>query len=114
MNSFSRKKCTPCTAATPPLKGEALNKYTSKLQGWKCVEEAMLEKEFLFKNFREALEFTNTLGKMAEEEGHHPDIFLSWGKVIVFLSTHKIKGLSENDFILASKCDEAFAKRGKK
>ena len=114
MGVLSGKKCIPCDAGTSPLKGEKLKKYLDQLQGWECIEEALLEKQFSFKNFKEALDFTNELGRIAEEEGHHPDIFLSWGKVKVFISTHKIKGLSENDFILADKYDDVYAKKGKK
>lgn len=70
---------------------------------WKVVNEHHLEKEYQFKDFKEALDFTNQIGALAEEEGHHPDIHLGWGKVRIALWTHKINGLSENDFILAAK-----------
>lgn len=89
-----------------PLKGKALEILHRELgSSWAVVEERYLEKEFRFKDFREALSFANKVGAIAEQEGHHPDLFISWGKVKVQLSTHKIKGLSENDFILAAKCD---------
>ena len=104
---LSSKKCIPCSKGVPPLKGEPLAKLYKQLgSGWKVVEEHHLEKEYIFPNFREALTFTNKLGELAEEEGHHPDILLSYGKVKVQLWTHKIDGLSENDFVLAAKCDE--------
>lgn len=74
-------------------------------QGWKVVDEHHLEKEYRFTDFKSALAFTNRVGGLAEEEGHHPDILLSWGKVVIQLWTHKINGLSESDFILASKID---------
>lgn len=107
MNDLAKKKCTACTAGTPVLKGETLKPFLAQLsEGWKVVEEHHLEKEYSFKNFREALEFTNAIGKIAEEEGHHPDILLRWGKVKVTLWTHKINGLSESDFIMAAKCEE--------
>jgi 4a-hydroxytetrahydrobiopterin dehydratase len=103
---LARKKCIPCTAGTPPLKKERAEAYLAQLKkGWRLVDGHHLEKEFLFKNFKEALAFTNEVGKIAEQEGHHPDIYLSWGKVRVTLWTHKINGLSESDFILAAKCD---------
>ncbi len=103
---LSKKKCVPCSKGTPPLKGEPLAQLQKQLKpGWKVVDEHHLEKEFSFKNFKEALAFTNKVGEVAEQEGHHPDIFLSWGKVKIQLWTHKINGLSENDFILAAKCD---------
>jgi len=74
-------------------------------QEWKVVGEHHLEREFKFKDFAAALAFTNKVGALAEAEGHHPDICLSWGKVKVIIWTHKINGLHENDFILAAKID---------
>ncbi|MBX9923831.1 MAG: 4a-hydroxytetrahydrobiopterin dehydratase [Rhabdochlamydiaceae bacterium] len=104
---LSSKKCIPCNKDTPPLKGDLLTQMHKLLSpGWQLIEEHHLEKEYLFKNFREALVFTNKIGEIAEKEGHHPDIFLSYGKVKIQLWTHKINGLSESDFILAAKCDE--------
>jgi len=109
MNSncdLSKKKCTPCKGETPPLKGEALIELKSQLnENWQIMNEHHLQREFNFKNFQEALIFTNKLGEIAEQEGHHPDILLTYGKVRVFLWTHKIDGLSESDFILAAKYD---------
>lgn len=103
---LSKKKCVPCRGGVPPLQGEPLKELHRQLgESWKIVDEHHLEKEYLFKNFQEALLFTNKVGEIAEQEGHHPDIFLSWGKVKIQLWTHKINGLSESDFILAAKCD---------
>jgi 4a-hydroxytetrahydrobiopterin dehydratase len=103
---LSQKKCVPCSKGTPPLKKDQLSTLYKQLgSGWQIIEEHHLEKEFLFANFSEALRFTNQIGEIAEQEGHHPDIFLSYGKVKIQLWTHKINGLSENDFILAAKCD---------
>jgi 4a-hydroxytetrahydrobiopterin dehydratase len=102
---LSKKHCVPCSKSTPPLKGQELKSLFSTLRGWTLVEENRLEKEYPFKDFKQALAFTNKVGAIAEQEGHHPDILLSWGKVKIILWTHKINGLSENDFILASKCD---------
>lgn len=114
MGELAKKKCVACSSGTTPLKGDALKNYASQLkEGWKLVGEIQLEKSYTFKNFREALNFTNQIGEIAEEQGHHPDIFLAWGKVKVTLWTHKIKGLSENDFIMADKCDLCFEKRAK-
>jgi 4a-hydroxytetrahydrobiopterin dehydratase len=102
------KKCIPCEEKTGALKGAALADLRRQLgEGWNVVNEERLEKEYKFKDFREALDFTNRVGTVAEEENHHPDIFLTWGKVKLTLSTHSIGGLSENDFILAAKADEA-------
>lgn len=103
---LSNKKCLPCRGDIPPLKGLELTKLHKQLNsGWLIIEEHHLQKDFLFADFREALAFTNKIGLIAEEEGHHPDILLSYGKVTVQLWTHKINGLSESDFILAAKCD---------
>src|SRR5215510_13745996 len=99
-------KCKPCSKATAPLKGQALKDLQRQLGGdWRVVGEHHLEKEYSFRNFKQALEFTNRVGSIAEEEGHHPDIFLAWGKVKLTIWTHVIGGLSENDFILAAKAD---------
>ncbi len=104
--TLSKKKCIPCHKGTPRLKGEKLTELHKKLsKGWKVIDEHHLEKEYSFHDFREALAFTNKVGEIAEQEGHHPDIHLSYGKVKILLWTHKIDGLSESDFILAAKCD---------
>jgi len=109
MNSscdLSKKRCIPCRGGVPPLKGESLAELQSQLdKNWKVIDEHHLEREFIFKNFQEALAFTNKIGEVAEQEDHHPDILLSYGKVKVLLWTHKIDGLSESDFILAAKYD---------
>jgi 4a-hydroxytetrahydrobiopterin dehydratase len=108
MSELSKKHCVPCSGDVAPLKGEALTQLLHQLQpGWKIIAEHHLEKEYFFKNFQEALHFTNQLGVIAEAERHHPDIFLSYGKVKVQLWTHKIDGLTQSDFILAAQCDNA-------
>ncbi len=105
---LAEKKCVPCKGGVPPLKGEELAELHRQLkEGWKIIDEHHLEKEYSFRNFKEALVFTNQVGAIAEAEGHHPDIFLSYGKVKIQLWTHKIDGLTESDFILAAKCDVA-------
>jgi 4a-hydroxytetrahydrobiopterin dehydratase len=91
----------------PALKGEELKKRYSQLQGWTLVDEHHLEKEYKFPDFRQALDYVNRLGEVAEREGHHPDIFLTWGRVKVTLWTHSVGGLSEKDFDLAAKADVA-------
>ncbi len=102
-------RCEPCKEGEPPLNEERARLLYQKLgQGWYMEENHHLEKEFSFKNFQEALDFTNAIGLIAENENHHPDIFLTWGKVFVTLLTHKIDGLSINDFILAAKFDESY------
>src|SRR5437588_8470526 len=105
-SDLSKKSCVPCKGGVSPLKGESLkNLYQQLGENWKIINEHHLEKEYAFKDFRGALEFTNKVGEIAEQEGHHPDIFLSYGKVKIQLWTHKIDGLTESDFILASKID---------
>ena len=100
-------KCAPCSGKTPKLEPEEISNYLSQLNGWNVNDEQeMIFKKFKFKNFKKALEFTNSIGNIAEFEGHHPDISLGWGYSIVMLHTHAIKGLSVNDFVLAIKIDE--------
>ncbi len=106
MTEFHTKKCLACQMGTPPLTASQTKEFLTKLQpGWHVQDNHHLEKEFHFPNFKEALNYTVQIGTLAEQEGHHPDIYLSWGKVRVSIWTHKINGLSENDFILAAKID---------
>ena len=106
MSPLSEKQCVPCRGGVPPLKGQDLERIARELDGnWQVVDEHHLEKEYPFKNFREALEFTNRVGELAESQNHHPDIYLAWGKVKVTIWTHKIDGLTESDFILAAKIE---------
>ncbi|HYZ84659.1 MAG TPA: 4a-hydroxytetrahydrobiopterin dehydratase [Bryobacteraceae bacterium] len=111
MTELTRKRCTPCRGGIPPLSGAALAALQDQLPFWKVIEGHHLAKSFLFRNFKSGLEFVNRIGLLAEEEGHHPDLHLSWGKVDVEIYTHKIDGLSENDFILAAKIDQAFFRK---
>src|SRR5262249_49368842 len=99
-------RCVPCRKGVPPLDGQALRSFGEQLPGWRLVEDHHLLKTFLFPDFARGLQFVNRVGALAEQEGHHPDLFLSWGQVDVKVFTHKINGLSENDFILAAKIDE--------
>ena len=97
---LSEKQCTPCRGGVEPLGTQELAPYLQQIaDGWDVIEGRKLEKTFTFKNFKEALDFTNQVGQLAEQQQHHPDIYLSWGKVKVELWTHKIGGLHENDFI---------------
>lgn len=101
-------KCVPCRGGVPPLTNTEINQYYKQLQSWAVVEKdgiKRLEKSFAFKNFAEALAFTNKVGEIAENEGHHPEILTEWGKVTVSWWTHKINGLHKNDFIMAAKID---------
>jgi 4a-hydroxytetrahydrobiopterin dehydratase len=105
-SSLADRKCIPCKGDTPPLKGEILREYQSKLGNeWEVIEEQHLERTYRFKNFRQALDFTVRVGELAEKVNHHPDVFLTWGRVKLTLWTHKIGGLSEADFVLAAKVD---------
>ena len=104
--SLSDRQCVPCRGGVPPLKGHLLTVLLEQLPGgWAVVDEHHLVKEFAFRDFREALAFTNRVGALAEEQGHHPEIRLAWGKVRVTVWTHKIDGLTESDFIFAAKTD---------
>ncbi len=106
MSELAEKECVPCKGGVPPLKGEALQRLQQQLgAGWNVVQEHHLEKEYTFKNFREALAFTNRVGELAEAQNHHPDIYLAWGKVKITLWTHKIDGLTESDFVMAAKIE---------
>lgn len=106
-SDLKQKKCVPCEGGVKPLTPDEYEAFLrTELEGWVDRDEKMLEKEYKFKNFKEALAFINYVGAIAEEEDHHPDINLhDWNKVKLTLSTHAIGGLSENDFILASKID---------
>ncbi len=107
MTKLDDKKCVPCEGGVKPLEGKDLQQLVEELgNNWRIVNEHHLEKEFPFKDFKEALAFTNKIGELAEAQGHHPDIHLSWGKVRIILWTHSINGLSENDFIFAAKCEK--------
>jgi len=104
--SLAQKKCVPCRGGVAPLQGEALETLKAQVTGWQVVNDHHLLKTYSFPDFRAALDFVNKAGAIAEEEGHHPDMLLSWGKVAVTIWTHKIDGLTESDFILAAKLDQ--------
>ena len=106
MNKLAAKECIPCKGDLPPLKRAQLTKLRKELgKQWQVIKGHHLEKEYKFKNFREALAFTNKVGELAEQVGHHPDIYLAWGKVRITIWTHKIDGLTESDFIMAAKVE---------
>ena len=105
MSDLAGKTCVPCRGGVPGLKGAALAALASQVPGWKVDNEHHLEKTYKFPDFAQGLAFVNKVGAMAEEQGHHPDILLAWGKVGITTWTHKIDGLTESDFILAAKCD---------
>ncbi len=110
-SDLASKQCVPCRGGHPPLRGAELEGLHAKLGGdWTVVDEHHLEKEYKFKDFAEALAFTNQVGAVAEEQGHHPDIYLAWGKVGIKIWTHKIDGLTESDFVFAAKADQVLAR----
>jgi 4a-hydroxytetrahydrobiopterin dehydratase len=107
MHDLASRQCVPCKGGVPPLAGEALAALHAQLgDAWRVVDEHHLEREYRFKSFREALAFTVRIGELAEEQQHHPDIYLAWGKVRLTIWTHKIDGLTESDFVFAAKADQ--------
>jgi len=109
MSRLAEKHCIPCRGAVPPLTGEQLSPYAEQLPDWKIIEEHHIARTYRFPDFKQALDFVDRIGAVAEAEGHHPDLCLSWGKVEVQIYTHKIRGLTESDFILAAKIDQMFS-----
>jgi 4a-hydroxytetrahydrobiopterin dehydratase len=105
MTELASKTCVPCRGDVPPLSGAELRDLSRQVPGWEVVDEHHLKREFRFKNFREALDFVNRVGELAEEQTHHPDIDFGWGRATVKIFTHKINGLTESDFILAAKVE---------
>jgi 4a-hydroxytetrahydrobiopterin dehydratase len=99
------RTCIPCRGGVPALKGEALKPHKVEVPDWEVVQEHHLHRTFKFPDFKEALGFVNRAGAIAEEQSHHPDILLAWGKAEVTIYTHKIDGLTESDFVLAAKID---------
>ncbi|MEO8276440.1 MAG: 4a-hydroxytetrahydrobiopterin dehydratase [Thermoanaerobaculia bacterium] len=111
MSELAAKSCVPCKGGVPPLAGKDLEALLQKLgpNGWQVAAGHHLEKSYKFPDFAQALAFVNRVGAIAEEQGHHPDLELGWGKVKITTWTHKIDGLTESDFILAAKADTALA-----
>ena len=107
MAGLAEKTCVPCRGGVPPLTAEEIKPFAAQVDNWKVTNNHHIEKEFKFPDFKAALDFTNKVGAIAEDQGHHPDIFLAWGSVGVKIWTHKIDGLTESDFILAAKIDRA-------
>jgi 4a-hydroxytetrahydrobiopterin dehydratase len=106
MVDLASRSCVPCRGGVPPLDASAIEQLSRQLGGgWRAVNDHHLEKSWRFPDFKQALAFTNRVGELAEEQGHHPDVHLGWGKVRLELWTHKIDGLTESDFVLAAKID---------
>lgn len=105
---LAAKKCIPCHGGIPPLNSAEIDGLLAELGGgWTVIDAHHLEKEFPFPDFVTALAFTNAVGAIAEDQGHHPDILLAWGRVKLTIWTHAVDGLTESDFILAAKADTA-------
>ena len=104
--ALAAKTCTPCRGGVPPLSRQEAERFHNEARDWALLDDAhRIERTFRFRNFREALDFVGRVGELAEAEGHHPDIHISWNRVRLELTTHAIKGLSENDFVVAAKVD---------
>jgi 4a-hydroxytetrahydrobiopterin dehydratase len=106
----SQQSLRPLPGDVPALKGGALNSLHREVAQWKVVTEHHITRTFTFPDFRKALGFVNRVGELAEQQGHHPDILLAWGKAEVTLWTHKIDGLTESDFIMAAKIDGVYSR----
>jgi 4a-hydroxytetrahydrobiopterin dehydratase len=105
MPELADEKCVPCKGGVPPLKGAELEQMMKSVPEWKAVNEHHVVRTFKFPDFRQALDFVNKVGEVAEDQGHHPDILLAWGKAEITLWTHSINGLSRSDLIMAAKID---------
>jgi len=109
VSELAAKQCVPCRGGAAPLRGAELQALHGQLgPGWSVVGEHHLEREYRFPDFARALGFVNRVGGMADEQNHHPDLLLAWGRVRVTVWTHKIDGLTESDFVFAAKCDRLF------
>ena len=112
MSDLLNKKCAPCEGGILPFDISEIHKYQKKVDGWEVRENEkkiyFLEKKFIFKDFVSCTKHLINVGKISEEEGHHPDISFGWGYAKIIITTHAIEGLSENDFILAAKIDQIF------
>ena len=106
MSDLASKNCVPCRGGVPPLKGQELHSLSHQLPNWSVIDEHHITRKFTFPDFQKALDFVNRVGAVAEQQGHHPDILLTWGKVEITLWTHAVNGLTESDFIMAAKIDQ--------
>ena len=113
MTNLLNKKCSPCEGGISAFDISEIHKYQKMVNDWSIIknekEVYLLEKKFIFKNFLESQKFVSEVGKISEEESHHPDILFGWGYAKINITTHAIEGLSENDFILAAKIDKIFS-----
>ena len=115
MSALHENHCEACRPDAPRVTAQEITALMPEVPDWQVLERdgiLMLERRYSFRNFREALDFTNRVGGIAEAEGHHPDLLTAWGKVTVTWWSHKIKGLHRNDFIMAAKCDRLYSGEG--
>ena len=105
---LASQTCVPCRGGVPPLKGEELQQILQQVPQWKAINEHHITRTFTFPDFKQALDFVNRVGEVAEQQGHHPDILLTWGKAEITMWTHKIDGLTRSDFIMAAKIDQLY------
>ena len=106
MSELAKKTCVPCAGGVPPLDHDKQDKLLAQLEGWEIVDRHHLRKTYNFSDFVEAIAWLNRLAKLAEKEGHHPDLHIHYNRIVVEIWTHKIDGLTESDFVLAAKSDE--------
>jgi 4a-hydroxytetrahydrobiopterin dehydratase len=105
---LASQTCVPCRGGVPPLKGDELRQILQEVPQWKAVNEHHVTRAFTFPDFKQALAFVNRVGEVAEQQGHHPDILLTWGKAEITMWTHKIDGLTRSDLIMAAKIDQLY------
>jgi 4a-hydroxytetrahydrobiopterin dehydratase len=108
MKDLADRQCVPCRGGVPPLGEREASRLLAQLDGWDIRDGHHLDKTYRLKNFAAALDLVNRIGATAEEQNHHPNLLLSWGRVGVEIWTHKIDGLTESDFVFAAKCDRAY------
>ena len=112
MAELLEQKCVPCTGSLPPATEEEIDTYKTQIPDWEIITvsgELRLQRVYKFADFKSALAFTNSVGEIAEAEGHHPALLTEWGQVTVTWWTHAINGLHQNDFIMAAKSDRLYA-----
>lgn len=106
MGNLASKKCVPCKSWIPPMKPEKVKEMLKQVKGWESEDNLKIKKKFEFKTFKDSIDFVNKVADLAEEQRHHPNITIIYNKVTITLTTHFIKGLHENDFIMAAKIDK--------
>ena len=105
---LASQTCVPCRGGVPPLKGAELRQILQEVPQWQVINEHHVTRAFTFTDFKQALAFVNRVGEIAEQQGHHPDILLTWGKAEITMWTHKIDGLTRSDLIMAAKIDQLY------